>query len=62
VRCSPARAVFVVGPDERAQRQLGQAITSCTLSVPWIGEVPYIRVTVVDDAGRKAWTNPIWVG
>jgi hypothetical protein len=30
--------------------------------VPWIGEVPYIRVTVVDDAGRKAWTNPIWVG
>ncbi|PMP75147.1 MAG: phosphotransferase, partial [Roseiflexus castenholzii] len=62
VRCSPARAVFVSGPDERSQRQLGQAITVCELPIPWIHEVPYIRVTVVDDAGRKAWTNPIWLG
>lgn len=62
VRCSPARAVFVSGPDERSQRQLGQAITACELPVPWIREVPYIRVTVVDETGRKAWTNPIWLG
>ncbi len=61
VRCTPARAVFVSGPDERAQRHLGQAITGCEFPMHQLRDLPYIRVTVVDDAGRKAWTNPIWL-
>jgi hypothetical protein len=23
-------------------------------------DAPYARVLVRDDAGRKAWTNPLW--
>ncbi|MFQ3681655.1 PHP domain-containing protein [Roseiflexus sp.] len=61
VRCTPARAVFVSGPDERSGRCLGQAMTECEVPFQWLRDLPYIRVTVVDDAGRKAWTNPIWL-
>lgn len=61
VRCSPVRAVFVTGPDERSGRCLGQAMTECEAPFQGLRDLPYIRVTVVDDAGRKAWTNPIWL-
>jgi hypothetical protein len=60
VTCSPVRAVFVSGRAAAAHRLLGHSITSAELSLePFKGG--YCRVTVVDDAGRRAWTNPIWL-
>ncbi|NWG22734.1 MAG: CehA/McbA family metallohydrolase [Chloroflexi bacterium] len=61
VRCSPARGVFVTGPDERCSRELGDRLSVCELPIRQLRDAPYIRITVVDAAGRKAWTNPIWL-
>lgn len=62
VRCSPARAVFITGPDARNSRELGTGLTHCELPLRSLKNAPYLRVTVVDAAGKKAWTNPIWLG
>lgn len=47
--CSPTRQVFA------AERPLDEA----TFAVP--AYYPYIRAFVVDEKGRKAWTNPIFL-
>ncbi|MBI2940217.1 MAG: CehA/McbA family metallohydrolase [Chloroflexi bacterium] len=60
VACSPARAVFITGRAATACSIRGEAVAE--------GEFPldqfqgsYCRVTVVDAAGRRAWSNPIWL-
>jgi hypothetical protein len=60
VRCSPARAVFVTGRGSSVVSEVGDELTTCTLSrAPFEGS--YFRVTVVDRAGKRAWTNPVWL-
>jgi hypothetical protein len=62
LECSPARAVFVSGRGSRSRSALapGGDLTTCTLGLdPFAGS--YCRVTVVDKAGKRAWTNPIWL-
>jgi hypothetical protein len=61
LECSPARAVFVAGRGARARSAISPAgdLTTCTLGLePFAGS--YCRLTVVDKAGKRAWTNPIW--
>ena len=60
VRSSPARAVFLGGRGTARARVLGEGITECeVLLAPFVGS--HFRVTVVDAAGRRAWTNPVWL-
>jgi hypothetical protein len=62
LECSPARAVFVSGRGSRARTAVSPTadLTTCTLGLePFAGS--YCRVTVVDQAGKRAWTNPIWL-
>ena len=60
VGCSAARAVFASGRGWASERVLGEGITECELPIdPFEGE--HLRVTVVDAAGRRAWTNPVWL-
>ena len=57
---SPAQAVFVAGRASAAQHETGQGIVRTEFSLrPFAGS--YFRVTVVDAAGGRAWTNPIWL-
>jgi hypothetical protein len=75
VRCSPASSVTLVSTRHRGARanagRLGYpnastilerdadgAITACRLEIPPL--VPYCRIEVADEAGRRAWTNPLW--
>jgi hypothetical protein len=59
IRCSPANRVFLLGGPARYQMVGEQGIAEAEFDLSgW--EVPYARVVVRDDAGRKAWTNPIW--
>ncbi len=60
VVCSPARTVFVSGRSSAAAHQTGDGITECTLPITPFAR-SYCRVTVVDAAGKRAWTNPIWL-
>ncbi len=60
VACSPAVAVFVGGRGSVSRSRLGNGIAECELPLdPFRGS--YCRVTVVDEAGKRAWTNPIWL-
>lgn len=60
VDCSPARAVFVTGRGAAAQSRLGEDLSHCTLSLESFAG-SYCRVTVVDPADKRAWSNPIWL-
>ena len=76
VRCSPAAAVTLYSGRARGSRanagRLGYPnganvvertddglITSVRLERPW--RQPYGRVEVLDAAGGRAWTNPLWI-
>jgi hypothetical protein len=59
LRCSPANRVFLLGGPAKYKMVGEQGITEAEFDLSdWTQ--PYTRVLVRDDAGRKAWTNPIW--
>jgi hypothetical protein len=60
VRCSPAEAIIVTGYGSRTQPRWGSELTSATFSLQLFAG-SYCRVTVLDAAGKRAWTNPIWL-
>ena len=60
VRCSPARGVLLGGRGTARARALGEDILECELSLAAFAG-SHFRVTVMDAAGRRAWTNPIWL-
>ena len=60
VQCSPARAVFLQGKGSRATQVLGEGLTEVRLPAQALGKHSYLRVTVVDAEGRRAWSNPFW--
>jgi len=59
VRCSPASRVFVTGRGANFISAYGVNMTEAELSLRRFTG-PYCRVTVRDEQGRKAWSNPIW--
>lgn len=69
VACSPVNVVTVMGGTSRTVQRVGRGITGATLDLSgldrsWLPQQrrsPWIRVAVVDQAGRRAWTNPIWL-
>ncbi len=64
VRCSPVAEVFAVSPlpghgaTSWLTGQFGEPITECEL--PFEAGTSPVRVTLVDAAGNRAWTNPFW--
>src|SRR6185437_3240666 len=69
VVCSPVNSIALVTGTSRAISRIGRQLTGATLEVEeatrqaWVdpGAIPWFRVVVIDAAGRRAWTNPIWV-
>ncbi len=67
VACSPVDTIVVVCGNSRTAGQWGRAITSATLDLSalangWLLEKqsPWFRVVLIDQAGKRAWSNPIW--
>ncbi len=60
VRCSAVTAIIVQGQGTAAVAQHGAAMTRGRIALDRFADSPWIRVTVVDRAGRRAWSNPIW--
>ena len=69
VKCSPVDAIALVTGTSRAISRIGRHMTEATLEVgeakrqAWAdpGAIAWFRIVVIDAAGRRAWTNPIWV-
>ncbi|MEM8842085.1 MAG: CehA/McbA family metallohydrolase [Pseudomonadota bacterium] len=60
VECSPAVNVVVQGQGSAAANLQGQSMTRARLSLDRLTDSPWLRVTAIDAAGRRAWSNPIW--
>jgi hypothetical protein len=68
IETSPVDAITVVCGNSRTCGTTGKAITSATfdlgkLDTGWLLEKksPWIRVTAIDHAGKRAWSNPYWL-
>ena len=59
VACSPAAWILAVGAGTGSRSANGQDLTRATLPLDCFGEDGYFRITVTDDKGRQAWSNPI---
>jgi hypothetical protein len=62
VACSAASVVMVQGHGSAAQAMHGQSMTEARIPMDRFRKSPWIRVTVMDRAGRRAWSNPIRLG
>jgi hypothetical protein len=69
VACTPVHAIALLTGTSRALSRIGRHVTSAVFdlsNVPkqvWTdpGAPKWFRIVVIDAAGRRAWTNPIWV-
>lgn len=62
IECSAASSVIVLGHGCSAVALHGQSMTRATIKLARFNGSPWIRVAVVDAAGKRAWTNPIYRG
>lgn len=62
VSCSPASVVLLSGHGCATAAVEGAAMTRAAVPLEKLGRSPWMRVTVIDAAGRRAWTNPFRPG
>jgi predicted metal-dependent phosphoesterase TrpH len=67
ISCSPVDTITVVCGVSRTCVKTGKAITSASFNLAnleqgWLLKKPspWFRVTVIDHAGKRAWSNPYW--
>ena len=60
VACSACVSVIVQGRGTGAKAVHGHSMTKAVVPLDRIGTSPWLRVTVVDAAGKRAWSNPYW--
>ncbi len=61
VDCSSAVTVIVQGQGTSMATLHGASMTTARLSRERLANTPWVRVTVIDRAGKRAWSNPIWI-
>lgn len=62
VECSAAATVIVQGAGTGTVCQHGESLTRAELDLRKLSGSPWLRVTVIDRAGKRAWSNPHWRG
>jgi hypothetical protein len=60
IRCSPVSSMKVIGANPRYESHHGAAMTTHRFPLEQF-QGSYFRITIVDDAGRRAWSNPVWL-
>lgn len=60
VDCSSAVTIIVQGDRPSTATLHGKSMTTARLSLERLGNSPWLRITVIDRAGKRAWSNPIW--
>ncbi|MDV7272286.1 CehA/McbA family metallohydrolase [Thioclava sp. A2] len=59
VECSAAASVIVQGAGSAARALHGQSLTRAEMTLERFVASDWLRVSVIDRAGKRAWTNPI---
>ena len=62
VDCSAVSSVVAQGMGTGAKAVHGHSMTQGELPLERLNDSPWIRAAVIDAAGKRAWSNPIWVG
>lgn len=60
VECSAAMTVIVQGHATAAKAVQGVSMTKAIVPLDRLSNSPWLRVTVIDAAGKRAWSNPIF--
>ena len=58
VDCSAVRSVIVQGAGSAAKAVHGQSMTTARVPQERFRNSPWVRVSVIDQAGKRAWSNP----
>jgi len=62
IRCSAAREIyFICTPSSGKHRRAKAGETLEHFDAPVVPAEGYIRAVVIDNEGRQAWTNPIFL-
>ncbi len=61
VECSAVRSVVIQGHGTGAKAVHGQSMTRARVPYDRLNNSPWFRVSVIDHAGRRAWSNPYWI-
>ena len=59
VECSAVTSVIVQGAGSAARAVHGQTLTRAEVPLERFTGSDWLRVSVIDRAGKRAWTNPI---
>jgi len=57
---SPASAISIMGVASKSETKIGKGMTTASLPLRKF-KGSWFRVTVIDEAGRRAWSNPVWL-
>ncbi len=60
VESSAVVSVIVQGHGSAAVAVHGESMTHATVPLGRFARSPWLRVTVIDRAGRRGWSNPMW--
>ncbi len=60
VESSAVVSVIAQGKGTGARATHGHSMTRTEVPLSRLGNSPWLRVTVIDAAGKRAWSNPIW--
>ena len=61
VECSAAASVVAMGHGTGAKAVHGHSMTRASVPLARLNASPWLRVAVIDAAGKRAWSNPIWL-
>jgi len=61
IDCSSVVTMIVQGQGSATVTLHGNTMTTGSLSRHRVANSPWIRITIIDRAGKRAWSNPIWV-
>ena len=61
VSSSPVESVLVSGRGATFRHDYAVSLIDFEADISDMKGTPYVTVTVIDDQGRRAWSNPIWL-
>ena len=60
IETSSVATVIVQGQGSGTVSLQGETMTRTELPLKRVEKSPWLRVTVIDRAGKRAWSNPFW--
>jgi hypothetical protein len=60
IKSSPVNSVILVGYGSASLASHGLLMTETEITFPKGAESPWVRIIIIDEKGKKAWSNPIW--